>query len=215
MEFGGGNTLEEIVSRLQGWYDRGGKELEDLGPGGVGAGSRWFRPPYPLQRTWAKLIRVALNAEGKSATNDSIRAYQSDSLGRAGGLDCIVELLPLPSPGLGRWNFYPDFARKYPQLWYLAKREAYTSHVAPARIARLQARILEHHPRAVIFYGSVYRHWWQQIAGVTFERSNLEKVQVAKNDHTLFISMQHPAAHGVTTSYFDAIGRMIAEAHLP
>ena len=33
MEFGGGGSLEEIASRVEGWHSRGSKELEDLGPG--------------------------------------------------------------------------------------------------------------------------------------------------------------------------------------
>lgn len=215
MEFGGGNSLEEIVSRLKGWYERGGKELEDLGPIDVGAGSRWFLPPYPLQPTWAKLIRIVLTAEKQPPTKGATRAYQRDMLGRAGGLDCILELLPLPSPGLGHWMFYPAFAQKYSQLWYLRNRETYTQKVAPTRIAHLRARIEEHQPQAVVFYGSSYRYWWEQIPGRTFEPSNLNKVLVATKGPTLFIVMQHPTARGVSTSYFDAIGRMIAEARLP
>lgn len=41
MEFGGGASVAEIVGRIQGWYDRGGSELEDLsGPRGIALGSR-------------------------------------------------------------------------------------------------------------------------------------------------------------------------------
>ncbi|HEX8231555.1 MAG TPA: hypothetical protein VF826_19925 [Chloroflexia bacterium] len=215
MEFGGGGSLEEVVSRIQGWHERGGKELEDLGPQGVGAGSRWFRPPYPMQQTWSKLIRIALSAEGLPAGIEDLRDYQRDRLGREGGLDCILELLPLPSPGLGHWKFYPDMAEKYPDLKYLRDRKTYTSHVAPGRIAHLRATIEEHRPRAVVFYGTGYRHWWRQIAGAEFVQSALDKVWTARGPFTLFVMMQHPTAHGVSKSYFDAIGRLIADAQLP
>ncbi|MDQ3930703.1 MAG: hypothetical protein M3328_16350 [Chloroflexota bacterium] len=215
MEFGGGGTLDEVVNRLQGWYRRGGKELEDLGPEGVGAGSRWFRPPYALQPTWAKLIRIALTADGQPSDRESVRRYQRDQLGRQGGLDCILELLPLPSPGLGHWKFYPELANKYPQLAYLRNRETYTNHVAPMRIAHLKARIEEHRPWAVVFYGSGYRHWWQQIARVEFNLAPFERALLAHSDGTLFIVMQHPTARGISTDYFDAIGRFIAETPRP
>ncbi|MDQ3705444.1 MAG: hypothetical protein M3437_09535 [Chloroflexota bacterium] len=215
MEFGGGGSFEEIVSRIEGWHRRGGKGLEDLGPQGVGTGSRWFLPPYPLQPTWAKLVRIMMSAEGQPTESGSLRAYQKDRLGREGGLDCIVELLPLPSPGLGHWKFYPAIAERHPQLAYLKDRATYTSHVAPMRIAHLQTRIEQHQPRAVVFYGSGYRHWWRQIAGEQFEPSSLNKVQVARKGHTLFVVMQHPTAHGVTKDYFDAVGRLIADARLP
>src|SRR3954471_23558976 len=89
MEFGGGGSVGEVVSRIQGWNDRGANEWEDLaGPKGIAEGSRWFRPPYPLQSTWAKLIRVLLSAEGVSPTNEDIRLYQRERLGREGGADC-------------------------------------------------------------------------------------------------------------------------------
>ena len=215
MEFGGGNTLLEIVSRIQGWYDRGAKELEDLGPNGVGAGSRWFRPPYPLQRTWARLVRVLLVSEGVRPTNQAIRAYQRDQLGREGGLDCILELLPLPSPSLNLWQFYSEFAHRYPQLAHLDNRVAYTSHVAPTRLAHVREKIAWHKPRAVVFYGTGYEHWWRKISGADLRPSGLDKVWTARNEHTLFVVMLHPTAHGVPNTYFDAVGRMIARAPLP
>src|SRR5437762_337299 len=93
MEFGGGTTVAEIVSRIQGWYDRGGNELEDLtaadaAPGGL----RWFSGRNPLQPTWAKLIHVLLSAEGQAPEKEQVRVYQKERLGREGGPDCILEL---------------------------------------------------------------------------------------------------------------------------
>ena len=82
------------------------------------------------------------------------------------------------------------------------------------RIAQLRARIEKHRPRAVVFYGSGYRHWWRQIAGEEFEPSSLHKVLVARKDHTLFVVMQHPTSRGVTKDYFDKVGRLIADASL-
>ncbi|HEY0069240.1 MAG TPA: hypothetical protein VGE04_04645 [Chloroflexia bacterium] len=210
MEFGGGDTAREVVSRIQGWYDRGGKELEDLGPNGVGAGSRWFLPRYPLQPTWAKLIRVVLSAEGGSPTPEDIRTYQKAELGRDGGRDCILELLPLPSPGLRYWRFYPEYGQEHPRLSYLGERATYTSHVAPIRIAHLRKRISEYRPRAVVFYGTGYAYWWRRIAGLDFKPSRLDKVWVARGEDTLYVIMQHPIARGLPSTYFDAVGRLIA-----
>lgn len=207
MEFGGGRSAIEIASRIEGWHDRGGKELEDLaGPQGIAGNSHWFRPPYPLQPTWKQIIRVILSAEGSTLTTEQVRAYQTEQLGRGGGLDCILELLPLPSPGLGHWLFRPEYSR----LPYLRDRATYTSHVAPARAAHLRQRIAEHRPATVVFYGAGYEHWWRAIAGIDFKPSNIDKVSVAGNDHTLFVIMQHPTAHGLPNSYFDAVGRLVA-----
>jgi hypothetical protein len=150
MEFGGGISPAEIVRTIQGWLDRGAPELEDLvSPERPAQGSHWFEGRVPLQPTWAKLIRVALSAEGAPPSREQVRAYQRDKLGRIGGLDCILELLPLPSPGLNKWLFYPD----YSGLPYLSNRATYTSHVAPERAEHLRQRISEHCPGAVVFYG--------------------------------------------------------------
>ncbi len=208
MEFGGGSTVAEIVSRIQGWHDRGGKELEDIGPRGVGAGSRWFRPPYPLQPTWAKLIRVLLRAEGVAPTNEAVRAYQKDRLGRVGGPDCILELLPLPAPGLNRW----PYTSLSPLVPYLRDRGTYMAEVAPVRAAHLRWRIAEHQPVAVVFYGSGYGRWWREITGADFKPSPIDRVSVAKAGRTLFVIIQHPAARGLSNSYFDAVGSLIAGA---
>ena len=79
IEPGGGKSVAEVVSRIQGWYDRGGNELEDLvSPARPGSGSRWFRPPYPLEPTWARLIRVVLSAEDRGPTTEQIREYQKE-----------------------------------------------------------------------------------------------------------------------------------------
>jgi len=209
MEFGGGGSAGEIVSRIQGWADRGGHELEDMvGPDGTGREVRYFHDPAPLQPTWAKLIRVVLSAEGPAPTTEQVRAYQRDRLGRAGGLDSILELLPLPSPGLNRWLFYPD----YSQLPYLRDRATYTAHVAPLRTAHLRARIAQYQPRSVVFYGAGYRHWWREIAGVDFAPSGLDGVLTARHGPTQFVVMQHPVARGLPNTYFEAVGRLIAES---
>jgi hypothetical protein len=209
MEFGGGGSATEIVDRIQGWHDRGGKELEDLaGPEGIANRSRWFQPPYPLQPTWKQLIRIVLSAEAEPSGREDVRAYQKERLGRQDGLDCILDLLPLPSPGLNRWLFYPD----YSHLPYLGDRWTYVSHVAPSRAAHLRERIAEHRPDSVIFYGAGYEHWWRAISGVEFKPSEIDKVSVARKGRTLFVTMQHATARGLPNSYFDAVGRFIAGA---
>jgi hypothetical protein len=62
----------------------------------------------------------------------------------------------------------------------------------------------------VIFYGAGYEHWWRAISGMDLKPSSIDKVLVARSKHTTYV-MQHPTAHGQTKSYFDAVGRFIAE----
>lgn len=206
MEFGGGGSVKEIVSRIEGWHDRGGQELEDLGPGGVGAQESWFLPPYPLQRTWKQIIRVLLTAEGKPHSREDLRTYQKERLGRKAGLECIVELLPLPSPRSNDWLFY----HKYSKLPYLQDRAIYRKHVEPARTAHLRRMIEKYRPGVVVFYGTTYEQSWQKIACVDFKPTNIAKVSAASNGQTLFVSMQHPTARGLKDTYFEVVGRFIA-----
>jgi hypothetical protein len=206
MEFGGGGTAAEVASRIQGWHDRGGHELEDLGgPNGIARNSRWFRPPYPLQATWKQLIRVLLSAEGRPTTNGAIRDYQVNNLGREGGQDCVLELLPLPSPGLNRWRHYPQTG-----IPYLETRELYGHRVAPLRAEHLRRRIAKHRPSAVVFYGKGYAHWWREVAGTDFGPSGVDRVSSALAGGTLYVVMRHPAARGLTGAYFEAVGRLVA-----
>jgi hypothetical protein len=200
MEAGGGRTESEVISRIQGWHNHGRPELEALG-----GSARWFRDPAALQPTWKHLIRITLNAEGLPAQREDIRAYQKARLGREDGLECILELLPLPSPGVGKWLFYPKSG-----LDYLSDRATYTGYVTPGRIEHLRTRIAEHRPGVVTFYGRKYENEWRAISGVDFRPARIINVSTARNDHTLFITMPHPTAYGLTNAYFDAIGQLIA-----
>ncbi len=138
---------------------------------------------------------MLLSAEsgGPTPTIEEIRAYQKEKLGRDGGLDCIIELLSLPSSGLGRWLFYPE----YSGLPYLSDWTTHTEQVAPAGVAQVRQRIAEDRPSIVVFYGAGYRHWWRAVASEEFGSSSLDKASVATDGLTLFVIMQHPAARGL------------------
>jgi len=53
-------------------------------------------------------------------------------------------------------------------------------------------------------------HWWGRIAGMDFTPSAIDGVKVAVNGGTRFVVMHHPVATGVSNTYFDAVGRLIA-----
>ena len=134
-------------------------------------------------------IRITLNAEGLPAQREDIRAYQKARLGREDGLECLLELLPLPSPGIGKWLFYPKSG-----LWYLGDRATYIGYVTPARIEHLRTRIAEHRPAVVTFYGRKYENEWRAISGVDFKPTRIINVSTARSEHTLFVTMPHPTA---------------------
>jgi hypothetical protein len=208
MEEGGGNSFEDIEKRLHHWHCRERVELEDIAAyhAELGVEEEYFGAHPKLQPTWNRLIRMELSAKRQDVHREDVRAYQKDYLGRYTSTNCLVELLPLPSPSLRRW-LYADHS----QLPYLTSREVYTNHYAPLRAAHLRQQIQEHKPKAVIFYSVTYMHWWKLVADVDFsERIAGDRVYTARNDHTVFAITRHPVAKGVKNEYFHQVGKIIA-----
>lgn len=87
MQEGCGNSLAELVRRVEAWDERGRKELDDLvGYSRTIKVSHWFDGDRPrLQSTWARLIRIFLTAEGQPADKENIRSHQQSRLGRLDG----------------------------------------------------------------------------------------------------------------------------------
>lgn len=208
MEEGGGDSVNDITSRLTRWNGRGRKELEDVDLfAGSPSHEKWFTRSPPLQPTWAKLIRLILSAEGRPVDSDAIRAYQGAHLGRLDSNNCILELLPLPSPSIGHW-IYGEHSR----LADLRDRRTYTERIAPSRVEHLRQRIVAHKPKAVIFYSRSpeYRKLWEQLAGTPFQATELAGLDVATSADTVFAVTRHPTHMGVTNDYFARAGALIA-----
>ena len=206
MEEGGGDNFEEVASRVSAWTRRSKPELDDvLGFHRETRLHKWFRPNPPLQPTWNKLIRLLLRAQGLSADTDTVRAYQGATLGRANGPNCLLELLPLPSPSANEWLYSTHSA-----IPWLQNRTAYREHVAPTRMRHLQERIGQHRPGVVVFYGLGYRQWWEQIVGSPFVATELDGFYVARTDPTFFALTKHPANRGITNQYFERAGTLVS-----
>lgn len=207
MEEGGGGDHGAVARRLAAWDARGRQELDDVSAFCAAAElGNYFTPAGPLIRTWGGVLRVLLHAQGRPATTDAVKAYQRAELGRTDGNDCVLELMPLPSPGLGDWHY-----REWSSLAHLQNRMLYMEHVAPTRARHLQDRIAEYQPRLVVFYGTSYRDRWEQIAGTRFGLCAAPGTYVARNPSTVFMVVKHPSAVGAKNSDFDAAGMLAAE----
>jgi hypothetical protein len=214
LEEGGGGSFTEIEGRLTTWQDRGRQELEDVYEYHVQIGARlqisaahWFGPSPRLQSTWKQLCRIALTAKGQSIDNDALRYYQAQRLGRRTEETCLLELLPLPSPGTDRW-LYKDLSQR-PEL---ADRSIYANHYAMRRAAHIQQRVAEYCPPVVTFYGiqARYREWWGNIADAVFDWVDGGWYRAVRAG-TLYLVIAHPAAKGVTNDYFDRVGQVVQE----
>jgi hypothetical protein len=215
VEQGSDGTPDEIRRRLASWCDRGSKELDDLVEYCQATRiTKWFDGPTPpLQPTWKQLIRIMLTAEGRDDGTEQVRRYQAKQLGRRDGETCLLELLPLPARKTDR-RFWPYGS--WSRLPHLATRERYERHYPGLRISRIRARIREHAPKAVVFYGggSLYRSWWDEIAEVPFRRTDPIGAWIGTNGHTVFAITKHPTRQeaGLGNDYFRRIGHEIRAA---
>ena len=121
-------------------------------------------------------------------------------------MDCLLELLPLPSPGLKHWSYgqYADCSR-FP---FLETRRKYKKHLAESRAMTIGSKIQEYKPKLVAFYGNTYRKWWGLIAnGPVSPPDNF-----IASSPTSFVLLAHPNARKITESYFRKAGKAIAAA---
>ncbi len=205
MEEGGGQSLDEINRRISFWQARGQRELEDVRAYHEELGlAQFFREPVKLQRTWAQLCRIVLASKGEPQDIHAIKTYQKDKLGRLEGATCLMELLPLPSPGTDRW-YYGDWSK----LAFLSSRSLYRDEVLPMRIKNLKERIEKWQPKFVVFYGTGYWDHWVEITETSFLRIEPHGFGLAKKDTTCFLIIQHPAAKGVSNEYFQSAGKLL------
>lgn len=205
MEEGSGRSLEELRRRVHAWHERGRKTLEDLPSYHHAIGlPRHFEEPYPLQRTWAPLLRFLLAFRGVAATPENIRVTQANGFGTLEGTSALVELLPLPAPGTDRWP-YSALARSIPEL---ETRASYREAVSRPRTLLLKALIETARPEVVIFYGLGYRREWEAIAGCHLSESLLEgrRFLYGERQATRIVAVPHPVARGSTRTFWEQLG---------
>ncbi len=190
MEEGGGNSKDEILARLKGWEGYGKKELECAPSFYPACGvDCWHGKGARIQSTWKQLIRMFLLAQGKNDSDKSILDYQVSLLGKAGGDLCLTELLPLPSPSIGKWLY-----SEWSHLPWLRTREAYQNYMFLARANAIRQRIVVYRPKIVIFYGSSWKHIWAMIAGVEWRQGFSDQYILLQGERegTVYYLTRHP-----------------------
>lgn len=206
MEEGGGNSFADVERRLNIWKERGRRELEDVAEYHIDLGvTSLFSERPKIQRTWGKLIRIILTINGYVPTTEQIREYQHDGLGRITGDNCLLELLPLPSPSTRDW-LYSEYSR----LPYLANRTLYREALLDKRINHLQHRIKKYQPKIVLFYSFTYQEQWQEITNVDFLPVESGDFSMAKSGSQIFVMTKHPATKGLDNEYWHRVGHAIA-----
>ena len=188
MEEGGDTDEVSLQKELSDWKKLGCPIVRDIAPAGIIGTNRWFSSESPpIQRTWGKLIRATLRALKEPTNNEHIRKFQRNRLGRTGGGNCLLELLPLRSPNVGSWRYHTLSA-----LPYLQSRKTYEAHVIDLRKNVLRELLDQYFPRVVVFYGMKYNHHWREIVGSNVVWSKGEYGKVAVQGRTRFYIINHP-----------------------
>jgi hypothetical protein len=204
LEEGGGQTVEELATRVNAWSARGGHALEDLADYHRAIGqAKYFDPPYPLQRTWASLCRVRQAWLDQPTDVATLKIIQSRELGRSHGGSNLVELMPLPATSVNHWP-YTSLVADHPML---IDRDTYRRTYAPRREALIRELVQSGHAQAVVFYGQRPGSW-SAIAGTPLQEIAVSdrRSYASASRGIYFIAVPHPASHGLTSAFWSAVG---------
>lgn len=203
MEEGGGGSVEEIGSRLSAWDVRGRKAVEDIAEYHLHFGLNKFftgeKPP--TQRTWAKLIRATIVGNGETPEVYAVRDYQKCNWGRLLGETCLLELLPLPSPGISAWHY-----GNISELSFLSTRKKYKEYMVGSRMRAIKSMIQRHNPRVVVFYGKTYQKYWNEIAGPEVEWLSSDWGSKGGGSQVGYFLVNHPSSRGASNALFNRLG---------
>jgi hypothetical protein len=187
---------------LTNWEKAGKPQVGDMHPIGNAGDNRWFNTANPpIQRTWGRLIRAVLHANGQEVSNNTIRQYQRHKLGRPGGETCLIELMPLPAPGINNWR-YDEISN----LPILKSRKAYMDGLCPERVRSLRHLIQKQQPKVVVFYSTSYFKYWKEVVGVEKAWTENGCWKTLEGDKTRFYCIQHPTYYPVRDELYDKLG---------
>ena len=169
MEEGGGDSLQDVYTRIGTWVNRGKHALEDCAEyhHAIGQGHLFIPPVSRAQPTWDWLMRAQLISEGKPYDLAASKTMQAERWLRHGSGTCGLELLPLPSPSIRVWHY-----NRFSNDPILRDRASYKAAMLPARKAMIKRAIDQYKPRNVVFYSKQYLTHWQDIAGVGFDNQD-------------------------------------------
>lgn len=207
MEEGGGNDLGQVTERFTAWNDLGTTELVDIYDFHLKIGyPQYFTNPVISQPTWIQQARIVLSSKRQDSSTYAVKEYQREMIGRKTKETCLLELFPLPSPSVNDWNY-----GLWSSLSFLRDRQTYRNYCAPWRTEHIRSRIQEFKPKVVVFLGKGYSKYWQLIAGQNLRFENRDGFKTGRSEGTTFAITKHPAARGVTNTYFETIGRHLSQ----
>lgn len=213
MEEGGGNKESEVKKRLDSWHSSS-TDLIDNKTHHERIGITKFFDRGILQSTWAKLIRLKLSIEGELSGNDNtdrkkIRNVQKHSWGQLKSDNALLDLFPLPSPGIGKWRYKTE---QWTDIDYLQNREKYRDTLKEMRTQYIREKINSHQPKVVVFYSATYIPYWNEIIQGDFKNEKQANTFVQNKNimrwliknGTCFVQMPQPSAARANSFWNDA-----------
>lgn len=229
MEEGGGDILQLVNNKIDSFYNNhysqeslidnyhfqincvgrpcNEEAIKFLGP-------RPNNQPVRLQMYWSKKIRILLGINGLETTTNSIRLFQTEHWGRIHNLDytyrhAVVELLPLPSPSRGEWQ-YLNWTEHFTGVYcpFLQTRQVYYNHIMASRVEMLISKINEYKPRLIILSGAQNDIEYNLIAEIiNWENFNYDgfNCHFQTVNNTLFVKTMAPNTWGLTTNYWELV----------
>lgn len=199
--------------RFEQWRVRGRRQTEHLRDFhfAIGVKQYWEADAgrqVKVQFTWRRLIETVLAAECEDMTEERVAEYQATELGTLDGNNCLLELLPLPSPSLTRFGYRHLANEAYP---YFASRSLYRRYIMEARIDKLQRLIANNKPRHVVLYGKSYRRCWDNLV-MSADWHGDTQIQHCRLFESNVWLVPHPAAHKIPRGLFITLGEKMRRA---
>jgi hypothetical protein len=173
-----------------------------------------------IQNTWRRLMEIFFSANN---TQSDLKSYQRNKLARMGNDNeiALLELFPLPKPGIGSWPPpYSDCV--IPPQPNLRDRETYYTWAAAWRPDAIRKLIESYSPTVVVFYGRTASQTWkgnpcfngQPAQFACAKTSSGQCFETAKVKNSLFVIIPHPANryHGLRKTDWGEIAKFIKNA---
>ncbi|GGX77165.1 hypothetical protein GJV26_16755 [Massilia dura] len=209
---------KDVKPRFEYWEARKRKQTEDLRDFhfSIGIRNHW-EPidgrPIKVQFTWKRLIETILAATGGIITSENIVDYQSKHLGTLDGNNCLLELLPLPSPNVREFGFKHLANEEFP---FFASRAKYRKHIMQARIDAIRNLISDKKPRHIVLYGLTYERQWSDLVKNANWKTLDNFVKCCRISESHVWLVPHPAAHNIPRKLFEELGERMKKAdHQP
>ncbi len=234
MEEGGGSDYNLVNEKIENYYyfgvDRGNnffikeKLIDNYGfqifmmPEALREIQFFRLNPLPnLQSTWKPSIKMLMTYNDLTVNDDEMRLFQRLHFGsnQTPYKHALIDLLPLPSPGLKDWNYrqWVDNANGI----FLDTRDNYRNNYIGLRIKHICKKISDNKPKLVVFYGTGYINYYNQIINCINNSLNFIDLEIntpndtgrAKysiqkwdNSSTVFIICSHPTSTGLTNEFW-------------